>query len=84
MQLTVLSPEKELYSGEIRSILLPGVEGKFQILKDHAPLVAALSPGKVEIKKGDGEEFSYMIDQGIIEVVDNKVALLVENANILE
>lgn len=79
MQLIVLSPEKELFSGEIKSILLPGIEGKFQILNNHAPLVAALTSGEVEVKKENGEKFSYQIDQGIIEVVDNQVSLLVEN-----
>jgi len=55
MKLTVLTPEKEIFHGEVRSVGLPGVDGTFQILDRHAPIVAALGAGMVRLVTGDGE-----------------------------
>ena len=58
MKITVLTPEKEIFRGNVTSTKLPGVDGKFQILNQHAPLVAALASGSVQIVTGEGD-FSY-------------------------
>ncbi len=81
MNISVLTPEKELYSGTINSISVPGVEGKFQVLRNHAPIVSALGEGGVTIKRADGKFITFTIERGFIEVLNNKVALLVQGAN---
>lgn len=79
MQLIVLTPEQELYSGEITSISLPGIEGSFQILENHAPMVSALSKGSVVVKSNSGEDKTFEIEKGFVEILKNKVSLLVES-----
>lgn len=77
MQLDILTPEGRIYSGEVESVILPGLGGKFQILKGHAPLIAALEPGKVKIK-ASGNAMEYQIKSGICEVINNKISVLTE------
>lgn len=77
MLLDVLTPDEKLFSGEIESVSVPGINGKFQILNNHAPIVSALAKGTVEIKRPDGELETFLIEQGFIEVLRNEVSLLV-------
>lgn len=77
MLLDVLTPDEQLFSGEIESVIVPGINGKFQILENHAPIVSALGNGTVEIKKIGGELETFKIVQGFIEVLKNEVSLLV-------
>ncbi len=78
MDISILSPDKEIFSGAITSVKVPGVSGQFEILNNHAPLVSALAEGKVRIRKKDGEELSFSIEKGFIEVLYNQVSLLVQ------
>ena len=80
MTITVLSPEKELYKGTITSVTLPGVEGEFQILRNHAPLVSALKEGGVTIRRADDKTVTMKIGRGFVEVLHNEVSLLVQGA----
>ncbi len=59
MNITVLTPDREIFSGTIESVKVPGVNGEFQILKNHAPLVSALNAGKVTIVTAAGEYRYY-------------------------
>ncbi|MEL6123353.1 MAG: ATP synthase F1 subunit epsilon [Bacteroidota bacterium] len=77
MNLVILTPEKEVYTGEVTSVKVPGTSGQFEILKDHAPIVASLVEGEVRIIDGAGERQIYQITQGFIEVINNEVSLLV-------
>ncbi len=80
MTLEILTPETKLYSGEVHGVQLPGIEGPFEILEKHAPLVAALGKGKIKVLKTKSEVFSYTIQSGFAEVLDNKTTVLVEGA----
>jgi len=67
-----------LYSGEVQGVQLPGIDGLFEILDKHAPLVSALGVGKVKVlKKGLADE-TFTIQGGFVEVIDNKATVLVE------
>lgn len=81
MTITVLSPEKELYKGTVTSVQLPGVEGEFQILRNHAPLVSALKEGGVVIRRADNAVVTMKIARGFVEVLHNEVSLLVQGAD---
>ena len=81
MTITVLSPEKELYKGAITSVTLPGVEGEFQILRNHAPMVSALTEGGVTIRRADSATVTMQIDRGFVEVLHNEVSLLVQGVD---
>ncbi len=78
MKISVLSPDKSIFEGEISSVKVPGSGGQFQVLNNHAAIVSALVKGDVEIVKGDGGKMSFAIEKGFIEVLKNDIALLVE------
>lgn len=77
MRITILSPEQELFNGDIKSVQAPGVNGLFEVLENHAPLVAALGRGQVRLITEKGEKLTYDIPGGFIEVLNNEVSLLV-------
>jgi F-type H+-transporting ATPase subunit epsilon len=77
MNLVVLTPEKELYNGDITSVKVPGINGGFEILKGHAPIVSALSKGTVRIIDAAGQKSEIEIAKGFIEVLRNEVSVLV-------
>ena len=78
MELIALTPEKELYRGKISSIKVPGINGQFEILNGHAPIVAALSKGEVRILDEAGERKTFNILNGFIDVINNEVSLLIQ------
>lgn len=77
LQLTIISPEKELFQGEVRRITLPGIMGSFTILPHHAPVVSSLSAGKVAYVKADGMEENFEIKGGFIEMNNNHVSVCI-------
>ena len=77
MTLEILTPEKKLYSGESSSVILPGVDGSFQLLDKHAPLISALGKGKIKYKTGN-ETKTLDITGGFAECLKNKVIVLIE------
>lgn len=79
MQLDILSPEKKIYSGEADSVTFPGSEGMFQVLNHHAPMIASLKSGTIKVRIQKQETF-YKIREGFVEVLKNKVTVLVEGA----
>ena len=78
MNLIVLTPEKEIYQGKVASVKVPGINGSFEILKNHAPIVAALGNGDVRIIDDKNEKILFNIKKGFIEVLKNEVSLLVQ------
>jgi F-type H+-transporting ATPase subunit epsilon len=81
MQLDILTPEKKLFSGSVYGIMLAGVNGLFEILDTHAPMVSALGNGKVKILKDKKETEQFTIQSGFVEVLNNKVTVLVEGTS---
>ncbi len=80
MTLEILTPEKKLYSGDVYGVQLPGVDGLFEVLNHHAPLVSALGKGNVKILKTKTGFENYVITGGFVEVLNNKATVLVEGA----
>lgn len=80
MTLEILTPEKKLYSGDVYGVQLPGIGGLFEILDKHAPLVSVLSKGKLKILKDKNNSTLYNIQSGFVEVLNNRVTVLVEGA----
>jgi F-type H+-transporting ATPase subunit epsilon len=77
MYLEVITPEKKIYEGTVISATFPGVDGSFQVLKKHAPMISTCTLGLVKIKTAN-EEKTFTIDGGVVEVLKNKVVLLAE------
>ena len=81
MNLEILTPERKIYSGDVYGIQLPGIDGLFEVLERHAPLVSALKPGRMKILKDRNNHVAfYQIQSGFVEVVNNSVTVLVEGA----
>jgi F-type H+-transporting ATPase subunit epsilon len=78
MLLEILTPDKKVYEGEIISVQIPGADGSFQVLKNHAPLVSSLGTGKVKVVEADKSEKFFEVSQGVVEVLQNKIILLSE------
>ena len=90
MYLEIISPEATLFIGEVESLTLPGTNGSFQLLENHAPIVSTLQGGAVKIKGNitiaesvqnqfesiSKEETLFTISSGTIEMRDNKIILL--------
>ncbi len=85
MNLEILTPEKKLFSGEVYGVQMPGVSGSFEVLEKHAPLVSALRAGRVKVLKDKQNHFSFFeIQGGFVEVLNNKVTVLVEGAEAVD
>lgn len=79
MQVEIITPDKEIYKGEAILVQLPGIDGSFEILNNHAPLISALKEGKIKLKKTkESKDEFYEINGGVIEVLNNKVLILAE------
>ena len=93
MILEIVSPEATLFKGEVTSITLPGVDGSFQILNNHAPIVSILKQGTIKIVgtsftinkeveskfvKINDQTFTLQVASGTIEMKDNKVIVLAD------
>ncbi len=93
MILEIVSPEATLFKGEVTSVSLPGVDGSFQILNNHAPIVSILKKGTVQIAapsfkfekdvvekftKVNDQNYTLEINSGTIEMKDNKVIVLAD------
>lgn len=76
MNVEILTPDKTLYSGSAEIVTLPGINGSFQILENHAPLIANLGKGEMSIKTGSQLE-KFHVKGGLVEVLKNKVVVLV-------
>ena len=78
MNIAVLTPDSEIFEGTVKSVKVPGTNGSFQLLENHAAMVSSLGDGKVSITKADGESMEFTISKGFIEVNNNVVSLLVQ------
>ena len=79
MKVDIITPDSTLFSGDqVVLVQLPGIDGSFEILNDHAPLISILKKGKVKLQnKGEKEQY-FDINGGVIEVLSNKVLILAE------
>ncbi len=67
MNIIVLTPDKEIFRGEVNSVKVPGALGEFQVLKNHAPIVSSLEEGKITIVTAGGEYRYYDEESGAIK-----------------
>lgn len=84
MELVILTPEKEFFNGKVDSVTVPGIAGEFEVLDNHAPLVSAIAKGIIKIRKDDGDIIKFNVNQGFLEVINNDLALLVNELEVIE
>ena len=78
MYLEILTPDKKLFSGDAEYVNVPGRSGGLGILKNHAPLISSLKPGKIKVRDTAKKEFLFDVKGGVIEVRNDKVIVLAE------
>ena len=79
MKIEIITPDKKIFEGDIKSVRVPGEKGSFQVLKDHAPIISTLEGGTIYIVDLEGKEIQYVINSGVIEVKTNKIILLADS-----
>jgi len=83
MQLEILTPEHKVFNGNVYGIQLPGTDGSFEILENHAAMIASLGKGKMKVLKDKNTTELYEISAGFVEVLNNKASVLIEDATAL-
>ena len=78
MHLEIVTPDSKVFDGEIRLIQLPGSQGSFEILKNHAALISTLDEGKIKVIQNNGEQNFFDVAGGVVECSHNKIIVLVE------
>jgi F-type H+-transporting ATPase subunit epsilon len=76
----LVSPDKLVFKGQAESVLVPGSEGDFVVLKDHAPVMASLRPGVVAIEEAQGKQTKIFVRGGFADVSQAGLILLAETA----
>jgi F-type H+-transporting ATPase subunit epsilon len=79
VKIEIITPDRNIWTGEIRSVRVPGRKGSFQVLKDHAPIISTLDAGPVIISDDQGAEVQFEITGGVIEVKKNRIILLADS-----
>ncbi|MEW6050325.1 MAG: ATP synthase F1 subunit epsilon [Candidatus Zixiibacteriota bacterium] len=82
--LSIVTPERAYYEAEVRSLTAPGSEGYLGVLSQHAPLITALKPGKIEFRDAEDVVHVLAVSDGFLEVSANRATILadaVEEAN---
>jgi F-type H+-transporting ATPase subunit epsilon len=77
MKVEIISPDKLIFEGEAESLQLPGKDGSFGVLNDHAPIISSLAEGSVKLNTNEGVK-SFDISGGVVEVLHNKVIVLAD------
>ncbi len=80
LQLDIITPERTLFSGPVKSFTAPGAEGSFQILYNHAPFLSALATGPMRATGEDGVERKFATSGGFSQVYRNRITVLAETA----
>ncbi len=78
MILEIITPEKQVFSGEVTSVQFPGINGGFEILNNHAPIISTLGKGEIRIITSDKNTKKFDINGGVIEMQNNKIIVLAD------
>ncbi len=81
LQLKVISPEKLLVEAEVYEVQVPGLDGYLGIWPGHRPLNACLSRGEIIFHSVDGREEKFQINDGIIQVENDKILIFTNMEN---
>lgn len=84
LDLEIISPEKKVYSGKVKSVTIPGTKGNFQVLYNHAPLISTFEVGIVKLDLTDDSKKYFTTSGGSAEVLNNKVLILSDTIESVE
>lgn len=78
MQLEIITPSHKLFHGKINSVKLPGKDGEFEILNNHAPIISTLSKGVIRVINDNNNTEKFEINGGVVEMQNNKIIILAD------
>ena len=78
MFLEIVTPDEKVFEGEVLHASFPGSDGSFHLLNNHAPMVSTLGKGDIRYKEEKKDEVHMLVEGGVVEVMNNKVNVLVE------
>jgi F-type H+-transporting ATPase subunit epsilon len=79
MFLEIITPDKKIYEGEVKRVRLPGSNGLFEILNNHAPIISTLEKGTIRIIEENGRRSTFEVNGGIVENKSNRIIVLLES-----
>ncbi len=80
LSVEIVAPDRRVFRGEAESVSAPGVEGAFQVLTGHAPMIAAFEIGPLYVTPAGGERITFATSGGFLEVLDDAVTVLAGTA----
>ncbi len=80
MKLEIVTPDGVTYDSEVKQVTLPGAEGEFGVLAEHATLVSLLKAGVITIETKDSKKIDVAINSGYVKVDESKVSCIVDGA----
>jgi F-type H+-transporting ATPase subunit epsilon len=78
MHLEIVTPDQKIFEGEVVTATFPGTDGSFQVLANHAPMIASLGKGDLRYTEDKKKEEVIGVEGGVVEVLNNKTVVLVE------
>lgn len=83
LQFSLVSPERELYSGDVDQVDIPGTEGDLGVFPNHSPLMAAIRTGTITVYE-NGAETKFFVQGGFADVTPSGLTVLAEKAVALD
>jgi len=78
METKIISPEREIYKGIAEMVVVPGEDGDFSAMIEHAPFITYLRPGKLEVIENEKSKNIYFVGGGFAKVSDNRCVIMVD------
>jgi len=78
MNIEIVTPDTTIFSGEITLVQLPGLDGSFEIMNNHAPLISVLKKGRIKLVDQQNQAQFFDVNGGVVEVLKNKILVLAE------
>ena len=78
MILEIITPEKQVFTGEVSSVRFPGTSGEFEVHNNHAPIISTLTSGEIRVITSDDNTENFDINGGVIEMQNNKIIVLAD------
>ena len=83
IELSILTPQRNVFSGRVQSLVVPAYEGYLGVLTDHAPFICLLKNGRITAR-ADERAYQFSISSGLMEVLVNKVSILADSAESIQ
>ena len=79
-KIEIISPEKIIFSGDAKMVVLPSYEGDMSVLKNHIPIITFLRPGIVKVQKKEGDFNDFFVQDGTVEYFNDNLVILSASA----